>query len=362
MIRFCIILLSVLFSQISNAQIDFKPILDTKSNEVKSLFIQKKYTKALSLVNQSIKNDPTNGLNYFTKAVLNYYNLYGYGFADTAIINDCKRALSYGYKNPEVNYLIFSQYCDCDKVINYGNPMINGEEIDFNKAKEQINLAINQDRINEKYLIARIEFYKKNMIVEMEMNETDFSTFKIDCENLVFRTSNNIQKSKGLDLLFQIFLYHYEDTLKALSYLTDAIQVNPNNVDLYDSRAALKYAMENYQGAISDYNIYLSKRKNAEQYKERGRCFLLLNKSTLAIKDFNIALVLYEKERTKLLNQKENLRVGKQKFDLAETFNLRGLAYVTEKNEIKACQDFNKAVDLGSKDALVKIKEYCGIK
>src|SRR4051812_9417500 len=99
------LLLITLISFTSKGQINFfgsfSPRTDSTDIELTNLVKQKKIDDALINLTKSIKADPVNGINYFNRAVINYYKKtiaknFSIGI-DTLIYNDCKRALDNGY-------------------------------------------------------------------------------------------------------------------------------------------------------------------------------------------------------------------------------------------------------------------------
>lgn len=342
------------------AQIEFHPLLTSENPEIKELFKQKNYKKALQIVSELIESEPANGENYYTRAILNYYKSNVFGWIDTAIVNDCKRALEKKYSDPEVYYLIFSQYCQCDRVVDTGIPIIDGIELDYNIMRQPINEAISQDPKNEKYLIARAEFFKKYLIGFGNELDKDMYTYKNDLESIIYYSINKKNKAKAYIQLSEIELYKNEDTARGLSYLTDAIDIDPSNVVLYSIRADIKSELKNYQGAIEDYNFYLNKKRTANELKQRGRCYLQLNRFSLALSDFNSAILIYEAQRSLLLKQKQTQnKLDYQKINLSEVYNLRGLTYIAQNDMTKGCLDFNKAFNYGSKSVIGSINKFC---
>lgn len=362
----------------SLAQINNTPVFDTKTSSVATLFSAKKYTEALKLVNRLIADNPESGVNYFSKAVINYFNGNSTTHADTSIIKDCNRAIDLNYDNPEVNYLLFLIYfrnIDHFKegFLSYtsGSTLFEEIKIDFQITKEQIDIAINKKSTNEKYLAARIQLLQKIFNqdgFESEITQQDFATFKSDCDYILLIAKVKENKANAYYQLSQIELYKNHDTLRAIRYITNSLEALPTNLKLYYQRADLKKELQNYQGAISDYSSYLSKKKNADNYndaaiyRDRGECYYELDKYSLAITDFTQAIAMFEKEKTITQNKSNTFSEGKisaiNGYLKLLYFN-RGLSYSMLKNNTKACVDFNKAVDYGSTKAVDIIKEFC---
>jgi len=376
MIRcFTIILFSLASFSICQAQVNDKPVFETESTSLKTLFAARKYTEALKLVNRLISDNPEKGINYFSKAIINYYNNKSTIEVDTSIIQDCHRAINLSYDNPEVNYLLFLIYLQNIDVLKEGflsygdgNTSYGEVQINFSKTKEQIDIAIKKKPENEKFLAARIQLLQKIFYPNgHEIKQEDFITFKTDCNHILYFAKNRKNKANAYYQLSQIELYKYEDTLKAISYMTNALEAMPNNLLLYLRRADLKSKLQNYQGAISDYSTYLINEKSVDNYsdgeiyEDRGGCYYELNKFSSAITDFTMAIAMLEKEKT-ITQNKSNYYETKLSIinnHLQSLYFNRGLSYLMLKNNLKACVDFNKAMDYGSTEASEIIKNVC---
>lgn len=362
-LRLSLVCIALCMLQICKSQVHFTPAITSTTLQFKKLVAEKKYRDARKYIDNIIEKSLDNGSNYYNRAVLSYYELQSYPSSSQEIIDDCKKAIELGYDESEVHYLLFSQYCQCDHIFNYGSPVIDGVEITYEIAKKEIDLALSYNYNNLSYLKARVSFFKKFFLSfsRHEMTALDIRTFERDCETVISSTENSIEKSESYFLLSQTALYR-KDTAKALGYLTDAIETNRNNLELYDWRASIKYEQENYSGAIQDYSFLLaqSPNKKASIYRERGRCYIFLGKFLSAVNDFNIAIMAFEKERVILLKDKDGFgKVYLQRNELSEAYNLRGLAYAYQKFMAKARLDFNKAVELGSVDGADNIKYFC---
>jgi tetratricopeptide (TPR) repeat protein len=114
-----------------------------------------------------------------------------------------------------------------------------------------------------------------------------------------------------------------------------------NNPEDYFKNGLEKYEMKDYAGAFSDFSIAIEVNPDmAEAYHSRG---LVLGKEfhkySKAIKDFTKAIKL--------------------KPDYAEAYYNRGVTYRILDDVKKSCNDWNKAKELGFKEAEILIEKYC---
>jgi len=154
----------------------------------------------------------------------------------------------------------------------------------------------------------------------------------------------------------------FTDPQKAIEYLNNAIQMQPNNASAYNSRGNAYADLRQYRRAIEDYNqairlkpdhayAFINRgdayyglglyRRTIEDctealrrktdsplaYSNRGKAYARLKNYASAIKDFNEALRL--------------------KPDYVNAYNNRAFAYLLQGNHPLGCSDAQKACDLG---------------
>ncbi len=397
MLKVKIFFIFLLYAVIVNGQTSFDlPSLDTNSKSVALLFKQKKNDDALALINKLISEKPSDGINYFNRAVVKYskqvvylkqrkYILNGkyynvpedekyfiisntgaeeirsplwYSLAKE-IIEDCKKAKQNGYRNSELYYLLFSVSYDCDPSNFYYTSCLYDSAVHvaserYKQLKSLVDSTLNFQPWSEKYLWARIELLSKYKITNMNWEERigDIQILRKDCEKIVQVTKNSKRKQWAYFNLADTYKTYYLDTLKAIQYLSAAIDIDPkfNDYILYAERGKLRASFSNnYEEAINDFNIYLLNWVDADIYCERAVCYFILNKSDDALKDFNSAIILYEQQRKKILLS--NLIPGQLDYlqvKWASAYHLRGLVNINVKNEKEALRDFNKAIEYGS--------------
>ncbi len=131
-----------------------------------------------------------------------------------------------------------------------------------------------------------------------------------------------------------------KDNRGAISDLTKAIDLEPENPILYLARGSMKIEIEEYSGAISDYNKVIElDPKKALAYLGKGAAKFALKDNEDAIRNLNRGLEL-----------RPNYPRG---------YYLRGLAKCELGQKESGCSDLKKAVGLGYSDANEAIKKYC---
>lgn len=354
------------FPIIEKGQLIAKPNIDATSKIVTTLFNQKKYTTVLSVLNKLIADNPSAGINYFNRAVVNFYKKGKYNSYDPLIMSDCIKAKLTGYGNPELFYLLFCQFQNCGDgyICNY--IPINEDryvQVYFKDRKKLIDTAINIDPWNEKYLWGRIQLILKTNIFTFFFSDSFkeyqeyIPTLKRDCESVIGLTKNIKTKSLAYHYLSIAYQTYYSDSLKAIQCLSATIDLDPKNDDAYKERGILRTYFNNDQkGAIADFSIYLSKWLDPDIYFERGVCYGISSDYGNAIKDLNIAIDLFEQQRSDILKSVAGSTEERLKYQMgkwAKAYNMRGSVNEFLGNKEAALKDYNKAIEYGSKDAQI---------
>jgi aspartyl protease family protein len=381
----------LLLTVLVNGQISFTVNIDANSKAVALLFNQKKFDAALSLVNKIIIDKPAEGINYFNRAVIHYYknpkpmNTTTYiGIShgkkvflssyDTSVVSDCKRAQEAGYRNSEIFYLVFLQYYNYEPNSGPGakrgilNDAYGHQSVGYDDQKELLDSAI-KIKWDEKYFSAKFELYVGNKILTtyFDLSKENMPTIRSDCDRMASIAKDKKRKFLAYYYLAQISKY-YSDTIKAINYLSIAIDINPINVKLtkgrkfdaaYDNlfaeRGKLREGIKDFEGAISDFNIHLLRWDDAEIYDERAWCYWIMGNNTNALRDINKTITLYERDRKELLTSFDPF--DKYKFEYQQTgwgsaYFLRGLINATLMKDKEALKDYNKAIEYGNKEAI----------
>jgi tetratricopeptide (TPR) repeat protein len=124
-----------------------------------------------------------------------------------------------------------------------------------------------------------------------------------------------------------------ENDREAISDFTNALKYDNKNVAAYISRGSAYLNLNKFQNAISDYSSAIKYGPNDDRpYAYRGRAYYQIKKFNDALSDFDKAIELNDK------------------FEYA--YYNRGFLKFTVLFQQKAgCDDLNKALELGSKDA-----------
>lgn len=188
---------------------------------------------------------------------------------------------------------------------------------------------------------------KAYSLLRLELYDSSISAY----EFLVKQTLKNNPKGT-----FYIGEYYAEiaeayegkkDFGRAVQYYTDAIQVGNNFGDNYRFRGKCKNELSDYRGAISDFNVSLSK-----SVEKDWRYYSALSDRMYA----KIMLKLYAEV---IIDASTIINGAKQKSTRAYAYYLRGGAKHELKNKVGACLDWSKAGELGEDSAYQSIKQFC---
>jgi tetratricopeptide (TPR) repeat protein len=125
-----------------------------------------------------------------------------------------------------------------------------------------------------------------------------------------------------------------------MSNLNKAIELNPNYVEAYFYRGLEKFNLNDFLGAISDYDMAIEiDKNNYETYAYRGVAKFQLKDNSGALNDFNKAIEINPK--------------------YAFAYGSRGIFKFNLGQKAEACLDFSKSGELGDQNAYDLIKQYC---
>lgn len=173
--------------------------------------------------------------------------------------------------------------------------------------------------------------------------------------------------------------YQLKNYSEAISDITksdkDANKIKP---DLLVYRGISKSKLNDYYGAIADYNIiienYASTYKDmASVYNNKAYTLILLNKLEEAIPLIDKALELNTSRdyiwdtkgelELKLGNYKECVIAMQKAIEISPTYGhaflLKGIANIKLNNKSQGCLDLSRAGELGESKAYEEIKKYC---
>jgi aspartyl protease family protein len=374
--RFFLFIFYILTSLQTSYGQDFpKPEADPQSNKIVQFLAANNYSAANSYNNSLLAKAPLDGVNYYNRAVITYSQIKKFDHYNINIVSDCKTAQLNGYKSPELYYLLFLEYYYYN-LIDIRNPpnyttykklesmySTGKKVIGYYEVKAFIDSAINATFHNDKYIIARFKLYQEKEIITVnyESHKDESPTIKSDCEKILnYKTSNKI-RFLSFYYLSQIYLHYYADTINAIKSLSSAIdfynsynvplknaKYNPQYDGLYVERGKLRDATDNFEGAIDDYTLYLSKWDDAEVYKQRSLVYFVLNNLEASLIDINKSIFLFNEDRkANLKSAIDKIQIDFNNYDLGSAYSFRGtLNEILGRNK-EALNDYNTAIEYG---------------
>ena len=131
----------------------------------------------------------------------------------------------------------------------------------------------------------------------------------------------------------------FQNYKSAVEYENEAIRLDPAQSDYYLNRGFAKLKLNQFEHAIEDLTISLSKGKSDKGYFDRAVAYSQLKMYAKAIDDFNTSLSMNA--------------------DNAEAIYYRGLTFKYMNRNEEACKDFKHSLELGFTDASKAIEDYC---
>ncbi|MCZ7614778.1 MAG: tetratricopeptide repeat protein [Ignavibacteriaceae bacterium] len=126
----------------------------------------------------------------------------------------------------------------------------------------------------------------------------------------------------------------------AIKDFSTAVKINSNNINAYKNRGDEYYKTGNYANAIADYSSsILIEPRNVSLYYSRAEAKLGMGEFLSAVVDYTYIISLDQNDATAYYN--------------------RGICYANINMKTNACEDFNRAGELGMFEAYGVIKEYC---
>ncbi len=160
----------------------------------------------------------------------------------------------------------------------------------------------------------------------------------------------------------------------AMADYEQAISLDTNNVEYINNRGVLKYEMEDYDAAIEDFDYVIRlDNQNFNAYNNRGIANAQSLRYEEALADFNKALALHPdvyqvySNKGYVLYKQKKYEEAIQCFNLAlqhnpqygEAYLHRGNTKELMRNPQGACEDWQKAADLGVEKAKEYINNQC---
>ncbi|PKN37770.1 MAG: hypothetical protein CVU62_08585 [Deltaproteobacteria bacterium HGW-Deltaproteobacteria-2] len=124
----------------------------------------------------------------------------------------------------------------------------------------------------------------------------------------------------------------YTDPGKAIEYLNNALQLEPDSALAYNSRGIAYRNLHQYQMAIKDFNVAIRLKPDyAVFYNNRGLSYVSLRQYQLAIKDYNEAIRLNP--------------------DYAVAYYNKACLLALQKDAIQSCNSLRLAMERGFNDS-----------
>lgn len=165
------------------------------------------------------------------------------------------------------------------------------------------------------------------------------------------------------------------DLQGALKDFDLAISFNPEDAKYYVNRGVTKGKNGNIKGAIADFNkaLSLDSDEKAAIYSNLGKAKMLQGKTDEAIKNYDYSIQLNPKQYTAYLNRAlakqklGDLQGALKDFDeclkinpkMADAYYNRALLYLDMNKRKNACNDLERASNLGIQFAKILMQQYC---
>lgn len=318
-----------------------------KSGNLK--FSNQDYTGAIADYTKSISLDSSNAVSYCSRANAKVY------------LQDYESAISDYTIAIDIYYMYSEAYAG------RGYAKINLQ--DLTGGIEDFNTAIELKPDNKDAIFFR--GLSKRLLGDFSGAVEDFTRLiGIDPENEIAY----IYRGKANDDML-----NFDD---AISDFSKAIELNPENGESFFNRGNVKRYKKDYIGAIEDYTKSLGARPDdIWTYIYRGDSRFMTRDLPGAIEDFTkvidldpeIGVVYFKRAKAKseLKDYAGAIEdysiaiedtVSKEIFpEYAEAYYGRGLAYILSGRKESGCPDFNKATELGLKEAYERLYEFCTV-
>ena len=148
--------------------------------------------------------------------------------------------------------------------------------------------------------------------------------------------------------------FYLKDYEGAIADYTKAIEINPKYLNAYNNRGNSKYYLKDYEGAIADYTKAIEiNPKYLNAINNRGNSKLELKNYEGAIADYTNAIEINPENSTAYAYR----GMAKEMFEKRNFF--RHLIFIFNGDLKGACDDWEKASELGYEEATNWVKDRC---
>ena len=301
-------------------------------DEAQDAFLKQEYRKSKNSIDSAILISPERAESYFLRAQI--YSQLG---QPRAAIRDYDQVVLLDPKFKEAYYN--------RSIVRHSL----GDHIDY--ALNDINESIRIDPRQDEY------YHQKSIFLGSKLNlATGISDFQAAIETI----STAIELNPLPTYYNERGLYKFKDnqSLAALSDLTKAIEMSPNESTYYSSRGLVKLYIEDFEGAKVDYTAAIVLNSLSYQnYLRRAHCSYNLTSFQDAISDYSTSINLIFDQLSKTPGRiKPSNPLNKQ---LRTAYLFRGTASIQSGNRFSGCDDFKRAWDLGDNKASNYMRRYC---
>ncbi len=198
--------------------------------------------------------------------------------------------------------------------------------------------------------------------------------------NDFFQGIKDLDSSRTLDTLNPNLYYNYGLSYllygfsgQAKKYFDKALQMKPDDPDIYDNLAVIAFKNDDFAEAIRLENIAVKlDSTDLDYYTNRGFAKASLKQYKEAVKDYNKSMAIAPDAHTLANRADAYFQLGKYKeaisdlnqalTDFPKSKDLiyeRGLAYQALGDKDAACADFEKSAGMGCVPAITAQAKYC---
>ena len=219
------------------------------------------------------------------------------------------------------------------------------------KAINDIDISIRIDPEIPGYFVRRAKYkaylsrygFDQGPMLESAIRDLSFAVYLDPDDYQLYKLRSQYNKELG-------------DPLAAVEDYNKMIDLRPDLDAPYSERGIIKMQYDDYESAIDDFShsIELSPEKE-NNYRFRGLCFYNTLNYQEAFENYSHSIILLHSEYE---ISTEKIQVQRL---LADTYLKRGVASTSMGNPSYACEDFRRALELGSKKGRNYMRKFCGL-